>query len=762
MEKLMERIIFMKKAYNTVCLIILLISISYTTVVLAETETVRGIKTVNIVDKAGSTIASFKGSYALIIGVNNYQNWPKLPGVEQDIVAVEAILQTHGFTVDIVRDPTKDQLLKAIDKFIDKYGRQYENRLIFYFAGHGYTTQLSYGGDMGYIVPVDAPNPNKDLGGFKSRALNMQQIEVYAKAMEAKHALFLFDSCFSGSIFSLSRAMPANISYKTAKPVRQFITSGSANETVPDKSVFREQFVAALKGEGDVDGDGYVTGGELGEFLQKNVVNYTMESQHPQYGKIRDPNLDKGDFVFALNADSTKTGAMTTDASKIASTVEAETIRLQNELEKLRQTKENLEEIKRMQEEEKKLKAEVEAMQATPPVSAVSSKKTPDKTVKTGVKNAPPVRHIQEMTFARTYGENSDEMGYAIIKSAESGYVLAGFTDSSGNGEKDMFLVKTDFSGEEVWRATFGGKDDDVANSVLQSDDGGYIILGTTRSFGAGNGDMCLVKTDGNGKSLWERVYGGDDIEEGKCVVQSVDGTFTLFGNTETFGAGDNDFYLVKTDSVGKEIWSRTFGGDDDELAGSMAITSDGGYIMVGSTKTFGSGRNDLYVVRADDLGNELWAKVFGGEQGDYGASVIETSDGGFLLLGQTKSFEDDNGDIFVIKIDKAGGKIWTKTIGGDEEDYGYAVRETADGDFIIAGETKSFDAKDMDAFVAKLNKGGELLWKKNVGGDDDDSVRSIILTADGGFAMLGYTYSFGKGWCDFYFVKTDADGAVH
>jgi hypothetical protein len=155
-------------------------------------------------------------------------------------------------------------------------------------------------GDGLYIVPVDAPNPNKDRDGFLRKAMGMQQIEVYAKAIQSKHALFLFDSCFSGSIFETSRAIPESISYKTSKPVRQFITSGGADETVPDRSIFRQQFIAAIEGEADTDREGYVTGSALGEFLQKKVMNYTRGSQHPQYGKIRNPNLDKGDFVFQV------------------------------------------------------------------------------------------------------------------------------------------------------------------------------------------------------------------------------------------------------------------------------------------------------------------------------------------------------------------------------------------------------------------------------------------------------------------------------
>ena len=263
-------------------------------------ETQRGMKRiVAIKDTEGNQVGLYTESHALVIGISRYTNgWPSLPGVKKDVVAVKDILETQGFNVQLVQDPKHQELRQAFMDFIDQYGRQPENRLLFYFSGHGHTLQLAYGGDMGYIVPSDSPNPNRDGDGFKRTALDMEQIEVYAKRIESKHALFLFDSCFSGSIFSLSRAVPENITYKTSKPVRQFITSGSADETVPDESIFCSQFISALEGESDLNKDGYVTGVELGEFLQGTVVNYSKGSQHPQYGKIKHPRLDKGDFVF--------------------------------------------------------------------------------------------------------------------------------------------------------------------------------------------------------------------------------------------------------------------------------------------------------------------------------------------------------------------------------------------------------------------------------------------------------------------------------
>jgi hypothetical protein len=254
-----------------------------------------------VLDRAGKDVGLFRESHALVVGVFDYTaGWPDLPGVARDTDAVAKALEAQGFSVEVVRNPTAERLQQAYREFIGRHGLVAENRLLFWFAGHGYTERKSYGGDVGYIVPADAPLPDRDRAAFLDKALSMQQMEVYARSIDARHALFLFDSCFSGQLFSVNRAVPDHITYKTALPVRQFITSGSAEEQVPDRSIFREQFEEALRGEADRNEDGYVTGAELGEFLQEKVLYYSRGSQHPQYGKIRDTALDKGDFVFGV------------------------------------------------------------------------------------------------------------------------------------------------------------------------------------------------------------------------------------------------------------------------------------------------------------------------------------------------------------------------------------------------------------------------------------------------------------------------------
>ena len=261
----------------------------------------RGISRVEIKTQSGEEVGLYEESHALVIGVSDYTaGWPRLGGVREDVREVRQALEDNGFAVILVENPDRMEFEGAVRQFIVKHGRKENNRLLFYYAGHGFTQKLGYGGDMGYLVPRDAPDPNRDPEGFELNAISMQNIETYARTIGAKHALFVFDACFAGSIFNVTRAIPKNIELKTAKPVRQFITSGSAEQEVPDKSIFRIEFVRALRGDGDLNEDGFMTASELGQHLETKVVEYRGEQQTPQYGKLNDPLLNQGDFVFKM------------------------------------------------------------------------------------------------------------------------------------------------------------------------------------------------------------------------------------------------------------------------------------------------------------------------------------------------------------------------------------------------------------------------------------------------------------------------------
>ena len=267
----------------------------------------RAIRPVSLKMPDGNQVKLYKGSYALVIGASNYQDnaWSDLSSVGEDVKAVRQALEGQGFQVQTVMDPTEDDLIDEINDFIDAHGYEQDNRLLFYYSGHGYTQERN-GRKFGYLVPVDAPNPYDNERAFFRKSLKMEQILSWAKQIESKHAMFVFDSCFSGSVLqSRAVAVPEDISYSTAKPVRQFLSAGSADQTVPAISVFRPLFIRGIEGQADLDRDGYVTGVELGMYLQKQVPQY-QTGQTPQYGKILDPYLDEGNFVFEVKRQQPK------------------------------------------------------------------------------------------------------------------------------------------------------------------------------------------------------------------------------------------------------------------------------------------------------------------------------------------------------------------------------------------------------------------------------------------------------------------------
>jgi hypothetical protein len=217
------------------------------------------------------------------------------------------------------------------------------------------------------------------------------------------------------------------------------------------------------------------------------------------------------------------------------------------------------------------------------------------------------------------------------------------------------------------WEKTFGGKQKDRGESVAETRDGGYIIAGRTSSFGSGNDDIYLVKADQSGNEIWVKTFGGKDDEWGFSVEQTMDGGYIIAGATSSYGEGYYDVYLIKTDELGNKQWSRTFGGEDDDFAFSVQQTRDGGYIIVGWTSSFGAGKDDVYLIKTNATGKEQWSKTFGGVDFDLGLSVKETTDGGYIIVGWTSSFGKGNGDVYLVKTDALGNKQWSKQLARGE-----------------------------------------------------------------------------------------------
>ena len=307
---------------------------------------------------------------------------------------------------------------------------------------------------------------------------------------------------------------------------------------------------------------------------------------------------------------------------------------------------------------------------------------------------------------------------------------------------------------EKEWDKTFGGPGNDFAESVQQTSDGGYILAGYTESYGAGDYDFWLVKVDSNGNKQWDKTFGGTDKENEASVQQTSDGGYIIAGNTFSYGAGSYDIWLIKTNSNGEKLWDKTFGGTNYDDARSVQQTSDGGYILAGSTESYGAGKRDVWLIKTDSNGNKQWDKTFGGTDIDWVKSVQQTSDGGYILAGSTFSYGAGDGDVWLIKIDSNGNKQWDKTFGGTEFDKAFSVQQTSDSGYILIGETESYGAGDDDIWLIKTDSNGNKQWDKTFGGASLDFASSVQQTSDGGYILIGSTELYGAGEDDLWLIK--------
>ena len=374
--------------------------------------------------------------------------------------------------------------------------------------------------------------------------------------------------------------------------------------------------------------------------------------------------------------------------------------------------------------------------------------------------------------WSRTFGGPERDCAYSVQQTADAGFIITGSTTRRCPSLRQFqlyryfWLVKTDPEGNKQWSQTFGGSESEGAYSVQQTADGGFIIAGETYSFGKGRSDFWLVKTDPEGNKQWSQTFGGSESEGAYSVQQTADGGFIIAGETYSFGKGRSDFWLVKTDPQGNKKWSRTFGGPYADEALSVKQTACGGFIIAGRTASFGAGKDDVWLIKTDPEGNKEWSQTFGGVFSDEGASVEQTACGGFIIAGRTASFGAGKDDVWLIKTDPEGNKQWSQAFGSSEGDWASSVWQTTDGGFIVAGDTTKAYVRPVplgvppvtpitDIWVVRTDPYGNLQWTKTFGTlREFDNARSVKQTACGGFIIAGMTRSFGAGKDDFWLIK--------
>lgn len=362
-----------------------------------------------------------------------------------------------------------------------------------------------------------------------------------------------------------------------------------------------------------------------------------------------------------------------------------------------------------------------------------------------------------QITFQKTYGGSQDEVFYSVQQTFDGGYINVGSTNSFGAGSYDVYLVKTDSTGDTLWTKTYGGTGHDFGYCVQQTSDSGYVIIGSTDVNGTGD-RVYLFKTDINGNSLWTKTYkpsfsGGST---GWSVKQTFDGGYIL-DCTENW---DDVAFLIKTDALGDTLWTKSYGIAASPFS-EVQQTADSGYIITG-TGNDGGGFYYFYLVKADVNGNAVWKKAYNGNPGiaQYLAySSQQTPEGGYIAVGYKNGTLPDVADVYIIKTNAIGDTLWTKACGGDSADAGMSIRLTADSGYIITGVTKSYGAGSFDAYLIKTDSLGNILFTKSFGGTNSEESTSVQQTLDGGYILAGSSKSFGAGANDAYLIKTDANG---
>ena len=368
-----------------------------------------------------------------------------------------------------------------------------------------------------------------------------------------------------------------------------------------------------------------------------------------------------------------------------------------------------------------------------------------------------PLLHSQDSMWTKTFGGTNIDAAYAIEETGDEGYIIAGYTRSYGTASgRNLWLFRTAKNGDLIWNKTFGGNSDDEAAAGKQTLDGGFIAAGYTSSFGAGAKDVFVVRTDSAGNEVWSRAFGGTSDEEAYALEVLPDGGFIIACATSSATAGSRDGWLIRLTSAGNILWDKKFGGLSTDGFRGLQRTSDNGFILTGWTASDGAGvLGNAWLVKTDSSGNILFNKNFGGSDADRGLSVQQTADGGYILTGYTASTGAGLDDMYLIRTDASGNLVWAKTFGSTGRDYGNAVKQTADGGFLIAGYTLSYGAGSEDLWLVKTDNAGNQLWHKTYGGTAADVANSMDLTTDGGYVVVGYTLSSGAGVHDAWLLRT-------
>lgn len=361
--------------------------------------------------------------------------------------------------------------------------------------------------------------------------------------------------------------------------------------------------------------------------------------------------------------------------------------------------------------------------------------------------------------WAMTYDAGNVEKAYMARTTDDGGYIVCGSTRLPDPGDTDAYLVRTGPAGDVIWTGSYGGAHIEEFYDVLQTSDGGYAAVGYTSTNTAGYFDVYFIRTDAGGDTLWTRTYGGSVYDYGYSVAETPDGGFIIAGRTSSFGRGWRCAYFIRTDAYGDTLWTRAHGGWGKEEAYSVIALAGGGYAAVGYTESYGAGGADVWLMRLDAGGDTVWTRTYGGSLDERGEDIKRTADKGFIIAGSSSSFTPNLHDMYLVKVDAAGDTMWTRTYGGPEMEHAYSVSQALDEGFVVAGYTDSYGSGGRDAYIMRCDASGDTLWTKTLGGARSDCGRSVEQIPGGGYMVCGWTFSMGAGNGDAFLAALAPSG---
>lgn len=369
--------------------------------------------------------------------------------------------------------------------------------------------------------------------------------------------------------------------------------------------------------------------------------------------------------------------------------------------------------------------------------------------------------NLESTTFYKVFGGKNEDYGFSLDDTIDGGYILSGFSTTYGNGSWDAWIVKTDSNGNAEWHKSYGTTNREVAKQIMQTKSGNYIILGDHGVPGKG-GNILFIQTDVDGNIINEQSYGGINNDGATQIIETTDGGYAIIGYTYSYGSGGRDFWLIKIDETGNEIWSKAFGGIYNETGYSLLQTQDKGFILVGTKWNIYLKKHNIWLLKVGSTGDIEWERIINETSSGYGQKIIESLDNSYIVGGVTKELGNDWYDLWLLKMDYFGNTIWEQVYSmsyiRQNSFFNIDISPTNDKGIIVVGPTNQYGL-DLNVILMKFNSSGFIEWNELYGGKGEDIGLSVIQTKDKGYAFAGRTNSYGNGLYDYFFVKTDTVG---